>query len=44
MKTYKINRDHLLIEGSSCTNFGIDQEDIERTTHWAKKEWFDLDL
>ena len=31
----KINRDHLLIEGNPCTNFGIDQvkgsKDIERT-------------
>ena len=31
----KINRDHLLIEGNPCTNFGIDQvkgsKDFERT-------------
>ena len=35
--TFKINRDHLLIEGNPCTEFGIDQlkasKDIERTTH-----------
>ena len=37
----KINRDHLLFEGNSCTKFGIDQvkgsKDIERTTQWAEK-------
>ena len=34
--TLKINRDHLLIEGNPCTEFGIDQvkgsKDIARTT------------
>ena len=37
----KINRDHLLIEGNTCTKFGIDQvkgsKDIERTTHSTGK-------
>ena len=37
----KINRDHLLIEGNPCTNFGIDlvkgSKDIERTTQCTEK-------
>ena len=42
----KINRDHILIEGSPCTKFGIDQvkglKDIERTTHWPEKSGLTL--
>ena len=42
----KINRDHLFIEGTPCTKFGIDQDtgskDIERTTQWAEKSCLTL--
>ena len=42
----KINRNHLLIEGNPCTNFGIDQvkgsKDIEQTTQWAEKSGLTL--
>ena len=36
----KINKDHLLIDGNSCTKFGIDQvkgsKDTEWTTQWSE--------
>ena len=46
--TYKINRDHLLIDGNPCTKFGIDQvkgsKDIKRTTQWAEKSGLTLTI
>ena len=42
----KINMDHLLIEGNSCTKISNDQvkgsNDIERTTQWAEKSGLTL--